>query len=53
MSEKEYHALQDALASVGMEGFPTTKETESDCARLLHGEISVADLVAEITARSE
>ena len=51
MSEKEYRVLQNALASVGMEGFSITNETESDCVRLLHGEISEADLAAEIMVR--
>ena len=28
MSEMEYSALQDALASASMEGYPVTKQTE-------------------------
>ena len=51
MSKKEHRALNDALASVRMEGFPITKETEADCLRLLHGEITVDNLVREIMAR--
>lgn len=51
MSEREYTALQSALASTRMEGFAVTEQTEKDCARLLRGEISVADLVKEILAR--
>ena len=51
MSEREYNALQSALASVRMEGFPVTRQTEADCVRLLNGEISVDELVREIMAR--
>lgn len=51
MSEKEYRALQDALASSRMEGYSVTPQTEQDCARLLRGEIGVAALVQEIIAR--
>lgn len=51
MSEKEYRALRDALASSRMEGYTITAQTEQDCARLLRGEISVAALVQEIVAR--
>ena len=51
MGEREYSALQNALASVRMEGLPVTKQTEADCLRLLSGEISVDELVREITAR--
>lgn len=51
MSEKEYMALRNALASTQMEGYEITKQTEQDCMRLLKGEISVAALVREIMAR--
>ena len=51
MSEKEYMALRNALASTQMEGYEITKQTEQDCMRLLKGEISVAALVHEIMAR--
>jgi len=51
MSEREYNALQSALASTRMEGFPVTKQTERDCMRLLNGEIGIAELVQEILAR--
>ena len=53
MSEMEYSALQDALASASMEGYPVTKQTELDCVRLLNGSTSVAALVQEIIARGE
>ena len=39
MSEREYEAL------------PVTEETESDCERLLRGEVSVEELVKEILSR--
>ena len=52
MSEREYEALRSALASVRMEGFPVTEQTERDCRRLLNGEVSVADMVKEIMRRS-
>lgn len=51
MSEKEYRALRDALASSRMEGYTITPQTEQDCVRLLRGEISVAALVQEIVTR--
>ena len=52
MSEREYEALRSALASTRMEGFDITEQTEKDCIRLMNGEVSVADLVKEILARS-
>lgn len=51
MSEKEYNALRDALASAAMEGFTITKQTEQDCIRLMTGEVTVADIVSEILSR--
>ena len=51
MSEREYETLRNALASIRMEGFRVTKQTEEDCIRLMSGEVSVADLVKEILAR--
>ena len=51
MSEKEYRALRNALASTRMEGFEVTEQTERDCIRLLSGDISVVDLVKEIMDR--
>jgi len=53
MSEREFKALHNALASTRMEGFQITAQNEKDCIRLLNGEISVADLVKEIMARPE
>lgn len=53
MSEREYQALQDALASVRMEGFAVSEQGERDCTRLLTGEISVAELVQEILERPQ
>ena len=44
-------ALENALASVQMEGFPVSVQTKEDCVRLLSGEMSVAELVKEILAR--
>ena len=52
MSEREYEALRSALASTRMEGFDVTEQTEKDCVRLMTGELSVADMVKEILARS-
>ena len=51
MSEREYEALRNCLASTHMEGFAVTKQTEADCIRLMRGDISVSDLVKEIIAR--
>lgn len=51
MNEREYEALRSALASARMEGLPVTEETESDCERLLRGEVSVEELVKEIMGR--
>lgn len=53
MSEKEYMALRNALASTQMEGYEITKQTEQDCVRLLKGEISITELAKEIMARKE
>ena len=41
-------ALRTAFASSRMEGLEVTPEVESNCRRLLDGEISVAELVQEI-----
>lgn len=46
------HALDSALASVGLEGFPVTEQTREDCLRLLKGEVSVEELVREIRAQA-
>ena len=51
MSEREYEALRSALASVRMEGFRVTEQTEKDCIRLMNGEVSASDLVKEILQR--
>ena len=51
MSEHEYEALHSALASTRMEGFDVTEQAEKDCARLMSGEVSVANLVKEIRNR--
>ena len=51
MSEREYEALYNALASARMEGYSVTEQTERDCIRLMSGEVSVAELVQEIMAR--
>ena len=50
MSEREYEALRSALASTRMEGFLITEQTETNCVRLMSGEVSVVDLVKEILA---
>ena len=51
MREKEYLELKNALASTCMEGYTVTAQTEHDCARLIGGEASVAELVKEILSR--
>ena len=51
MSEKQYRALKDALASTRMEGYTITDHTEKDCARLLNGEATTEEIVREILAR--
>lgn len=53
MNDKEYVALQNALASTQMEGYEITEQTEQDCVRLLKGEISITELAKEIIARKE
>jgi hypothetical protein len=49
MSDKNTRerALKNAFASARMEGFKITPETVADSKRLLSGEISTSDLVAE------
>ena len=44
-------ALDSALASTKMEGFEVTEQTRQDCLRLLEGNVSVAELFHEISAR--
>ena len=44
-------ALDSALASTKMEGFEVTEQTRQDCLCLLEGNVSVAELVHEISAR--
>ena len=44
-------ALDSALASIRMEGFEVTEQTRRDCQRLMDGQVSVPELVREITAR--
>lgn len=51
MNEYEYESLRSALASLRMEGFHVTEQTEQDCIRLISGKVSVDDLVEEILAR--
>ncbi len=51
MGEREYRALRSALASVAMEGFDVTDQTQSDCIRLMSGEVSLAELVNEVLTR--
>ena len=51
MTEQQYEDLHSALNSARMEGFNVTEQTEQDCIRLLTGEISIDELVAEILAR--
>lgn len=51
MSQKEKFALHEALVSASMEGFEITAQTEQDCIRLMSGEVSVSQIVAEILAR--
>lgn len=51
MSEREYEALQSALASTRMEGLPVTDQIENDCIRVLNGEISITNLIQEILVR--
>jgi len=51
MTEQQYEDLHSALNSARMEGFNVTEQTEQDCIRLLNGEISIGELVAEILAR--
>lgn len=53
MSEREYATLREALASIRMEGFSVTEQTEADCIRLMSGEISVDALVKEILSRPD
>ena len=53
MSDREYDALRSALASTRMEGFEVTVQMVRDCVRLMCGEVSVEDVVAEIVKRPE
>ncbi len=51
MSEREYEIMRSARASVRMEGYEISKQTERDCDRLMNREISVAELAKEIFTR--
>ena len=51
MSEKQYRALKDALASARMEGYTIITHTGKDGARLLNGEATAKEIVRDILAR--
>ena len=48
----ENRALENALASVQMEGLPVSAQTRDDCVRLLNGELTVSEIVEEILKRA-
>ena len=41
-------ALENALASSRIEGFPVTEQTRMDCRRFMEGEVDARTLAAEI-----
>ena len=41
-------ALENALASSRIEGFPVTEQTRMDCRRFMEGEVDAGTLAAEI-----
>ena len=45
------NALEPALASTKMEGFEVTEQTRRDCLRLINGEVTIEELVREISSR--
>ena len=47
MSEKQYRALKDALASARMEGYTIITHTGKDGARLLNGEATASERASE------
>ena len=44
-------ALDSALASSKIEGFDVTEQTRRDCLRLINGEVTIEELVREISSR--
>lgn len=50
MSEKEYTNLKIAFASNAIEGFPSGALAQRNAERVLNGEISLSDLLAEIAS---
>lgn len=44
-------ALENALASSRIEGFPVTEQTRMDCRRFMEGEADARTLAAEILER--
>ena len=44
-------ALENALASSRIEGFPVTEQTCMDCRRFMEGEVDARTLAAEILER--
>lgn len=44
-------ALENALASSRIEGFPVTEQTRMDCRRFIEGEADARTLAAEILER--
>ena len=44
-------ALENALASSRIEGFPVTEQTRMDCRRFMEGEVDARTLAAEIPER--
>ena len=50
-SERERQSLCNAVASTCIEGVEVAKQMVKDCVRLMYGEVSVEDIVAEIVKR--
>ena len=51
LSERERQNLRNALSSTRMEGFEVTEQMVKDCVRLMYGDVSAEDIVAEIVKR--
>lgn len=50
MEEKQHKALEQAIASVEMEGFKITKQKKKLCEQLLNGAISYDKFLADCKA---
>ena len=47
MDKKTAKSLNSAFASAKMEGFVITPKIESDCIKIINGDVSIADYISQ------